>query len=206
MTPFELGAALLTLLAAAPQQPVLRDARIRIGVRGDTAHVEARYRVTDAGDSLRFNAIRIAGQGTVFDRAVGPGGARLDSLPGLFRLTATGRGRSLSLELRYDVTGELARIPLFVPEAPTVPGQGRLLILVGGLEPSRIAAFPFPHFTRPGAGTWMSNPSHLPAFVALVAPDRGLPVPALAQWGVLLLALGGTGAWLLVQLRTRRRT
>lgn len=191
--------------AVAPQG-TLQDARIRIGVRGDTAQVEARYRVTDAGDSLRFNAIRIAGQGTAFDRPLSDRGLRLDTLPGLLRLTARGRGRGLTLELRYRVTGDLARIPLFVPEAPAAPGQSRLLILVDGLAPGRAAPFPFPRFTRPGRETWVSNPDHLPAFVALVAPSGGVPVPALAQWSVVLIALGGTGAWLLVQLRARWRT
>lgn len=211
MTAWLAAAATAATAATAPTastapQAVLRDARIRVGLRGDTAQVEARYRVTDAGDSLRFNAIRIAGQGTAFDRPLSDRGLRLDTLPGLLRLTAGGRGRGLTLELRYRVTGDLARIPLFVPEAPAAPGQSRLLILVDGLPPGRAAPFPFPRFTRPGRETWVSNPEHLPAFVALVAPSGGVPVPALAQWSVVLIALGGTGAWLLVQLRARWRT
>lgn len=184
----------------------MRDARIRIGISRDTARVAARYRVTDAGDSLRFNAIRIAGQETAFDRPFGNPRLRLDRLAGLFRVTAIGPGRGLSLELRYQVTGDLARIPLFVPEAPAAPGESRLLILVDGLAPGQTARFPFPRFTHPGPGTWVSTPHHLPAFVALVAPAGGVPVPAMAQWSVLLIALAGTGAWLLVQLRSRRRT
>lgn len=210
MTRVQAGAALLAGLAAAPaaaaaQQGTLRDARIHIGVIGDTARVSARYRVVDAGDSLRFNAIRIAGQGVAFDRPFRNLRLRLDTLAGLFRLTAAGRGRGFTLELQYRVAGDLARIPLFVPEAPTMPGQSRLVVLVDGLPPGRTARYPFPHFTAPAPGTWESTPAHLPAFVALVAPSGGVPVPAVAQWSALLLALGGTGAWLLGQLRSRRR-
>ena len=88
--------------APAAPQATLRDARIRIGVSGDTARVSARYRVTGAGDSLRFNAIRIAGQDAVFRRPFANPRLRLDTLPGLFRLTAAGRSPGLSLELQYD--------------------------------------------------------------------------------------------------------
>jgi hypothetical protein len=191
--------------ATTTPQGILRNARIRIGITGDTARISARYRVDGAGDSLRFNAIRIAGQSTAFDRSFGHPRLRLDTLPGLFRLTAASRRPGFTLELHYRVTGDLARIPLFVPEAPAAPGESRLVILVDGLAPRRTARFPFPRFTRPGLGPWVSTPAHLPAFVALVAPSGGVPLPAIAQWSVLLIALGGTGAWLLVQLRSRRR-
>ena len=205
MTPLILGRALLVLVAVTAPQGTLRDARIRIAITGDTARVMARYRVTDAGDSLRFNAIRIASQETAFDRRFGDPRLRLDTLPGLFRLTAAGRGRRLTLELRYTVTGDLSRIPLFVPEAPTVPGESRILILVDGLEPGRVATFPFPHFTRDPAGLLLSTPDHLPSFVAVVARAGPVSVPAIAQWSVLLIVLGGTGVWLLARLRARRR-
>ena len=190
--------------ASVAPQATLRDARIRISLHGDTAHVSARYRVSDPGDALRFNAIRIARQVAAFDLVLGRSGLRLDTLPGLFRLTAIARGPGLSLELRYDVTGDLARIPLFVPEAPAAPGESRLLILVDGLPPGRAARFPFPHFTHPGTGTWVSTPDHLPSFVALLAPNGDIPVPTLAQWSVVVIALGGTALWLLVQLWSRR--
>jgi hypothetical protein len=199
-----LAAAVTAPTALTAPQAILRDARIRIGITGDTARITARYRVADVGDSLRLNAIRLAGQSTELERAFGVPRLRLDTLPGLFRLTAAGRGRGFTLELRYRVAGDLSRIPLFVPEAPTAPGQSRLLILVDGLAPGHTARFPFPRFTRPGMGPWVSTPAHLPAFVALVAPSGGVPVPAIAQWSALLIALGGTGVWLVAQRRARR--
>ncbi len=205
MTRLGLGHTVLALLTATAQQGTVRDARIRIAVTGDTARVAARYRVTNAGDSLRFNAIRIASQQTLFERPFRDPRLRLDTLPGLFRVTAAGRGRGLALELRYTVTGDLARIPLFVPEAPTVPGESRVIISVDGVTGERIATFPFPRFTRPAVGPLLATPDHLPSFVAVVAPVGAVPVPAIAQWSVLLIALGGTGAWLLAQLRARSR-
>ncbi len=198
------GPVLFLLLAATAQQGALRDARIRIAITGDTAWVSARYRVTDAGDSLRFNALRVASQELTFDLPFRDPRLRFDTLPGLFRVTAAGRGRGLGLDLRYRVTGNLSRIPLFVPEAPAIPGQSRLVILVEGLDANRVASYPFPRFTR-DAGPLLSTPDHLPSFVAVVAPAGGLPVPAIAQWSVLLIALGGTGSWFLAQLRARRR-
>lgn len=200
------GRALLALVAATVPQGNLQDARIRIAIAGDTAHVVARYRITDPGDSIRFNAMRAASQHTTFDRRFRDPRLRLDTLPGLFRLTALGRGRGISLELRYTVSGDLSRIPLFVPEAPSTPGQSRVSILVDGLAPERVARFVVPRFTQDAGGVWRAAPDHLPSFVALVKPERGLPVPALAQWSILLIAVGGTLAWLLTQLAARRST
>ena len=199
------GRALLALVTAATPQGTLQDARIRIAIAGDTARVVGRYRVTDLGDSIRFNAMRVALQQTAFDRRFRDPRLRLDTLPGLFRLTAAGRGRSLALELRYTVTGDLSRIPLFVPEAPTTPGQSRVTISVHGLASERVARFTVPRFVRDPSGAWQAAPDHLPGLVALVGSARGIPVPALAQWSVPLIALGGTLAWLLAQLAARRR-
>jgi hypothetical protein len=104
------------------------------------------------------------------------------------------------------VSGDLSRIPLFVPDAPATPGRSRVIILVDGLAPERIARYVVPRFARDPGGPWRAAPDHLPSVVALVKPERGLPVPALAQGSVLLIAFGGTLAWLLTQLAARRRT
>ncbi|MBI2535487.1 MAG: hypothetical protein HYW06_00610, partial [Gemmatimonadetes bacterium] len=55
---FLAGRALLALVTAAVPQGTLQDARIRIAVAGDTARLVARYRVVDAGDSIRFHGMR----------------------------------------------------------------------------------------------------------------------------------------------------
>lgn len=202
---FLAGPALLALLAAATPQGTLRDARIRIAIAGDSARVMARYRVTGVGDSIRFNAMRVRSQELAFDRPLHDPRLRFDTLPGLFRLTALGRGRAIALELRYTVSGDLSRIPLFVPQAPTTPGKSRVAIIVDGLAPDRVARFIVPRLTRDPGGAWRAAPDHLPSFIALVKPEGGLPVPTLAQWSVVLIAVAGTLAWLLTRLSARRR-
>lgn len=197
------GPVVLALAAAVPQG-ALQDARVRIAIVGDTARVAAEYRITGFPDSVRFSAVRLPSQVTDFDRRFHDPRLKLDTLPGLLRLTATDRSRMLTIGLRYAVTGDLSRIPLFVPETPTRPGQSRIRILVEGLAPERAARYVVPRFTRDTSGIWRAEPDHLPSLVALVRPERGLPVPALAQWSVLLVVCGGTAAWLLTQLAARR--
>ena len=172
------------------------------GQRG--AGKTARYRIVDAGDSVKLNLIRVASQALAFQRPFPEPRLRLDTLPGLYRLTASGRGRAITTELRYSVSGDLSRIPLFVPEAPTRPGESRVLLLVDGLSADRVSRFRVPRFTRDPGGVWRADPDHVPSLIALVKPRRGLPVPLLAQWSVLLVAAGGTLAWLLT-LSLRRR-
>lgn len=202
LLPFGAGGALTVLLAIAPG--TLRDARVRIEVRGDTALVTARYRIADAGDSVRFNLIRLNGQTLKLDVRLADRRFRVDTLPGLLRLRAEANGRSFPLEIRYLVVGGLARIPLFVPETPTAPGQSRVTIAVQGSDRSRAAAFVFPRFSREGNRGWLATPDHLPSFVTVVDSAGAVPVPGLAQWAVVVLALAATGAWLVAQRRVRR--
>ena len=196
---------LLALVATASPQGTLQDARVRIALAAESAQVIARYRITDAGDSVRFTAIRLKSQSLAFDRTFRDPRLRLDTLSGSFRITAGGRGRAMALELRCTVRGDLSRIPLFVPEAPTQPGRSRVVILVDGVRADRLARFVVPRFTRDPGGVWRAAPDHLPSVVALVKPERGLPIPALAQWSVLLVGIGGTLAWLMIQVAARRR-
>lgn len=190
------------LLAVLPG--TLRDARIRIKVRGDTAQVTARYRVAGT-DSIGFTAIRVSAQNLVLAPRRGDPPVRIDTLPGLFRLTAGAQAGGVPSEISYRVIGDLSRIPLLVPDAPTAPGLSRVTIEVLGVSPDRAATFVFPRFAREREDAWLASPDHLPSFVTVVGSAGSLPVPALAQWSVLLLALGGTGAWLVAQGRARTR-
>lgn len=193
--------------SAAPTAPqgLLQEAQVRVAVVGDAARVAARYRITDAGDSVRFHAPRPASQSLEFDRRLRDPRLRLDSLPGMFRLTVAGRGRMTAVELRYLVRGDLSRIPLFVPQSPTTPGQRRISIRMTSLSPERVARFTVPRFTAGPGGAWLAQPDHLPGVIAVVRGNRRLPVPALAQWSVLLAVIGGTLGWVLAQAKARRR-
>jgi hypothetical protein len=205
------GLVRLVATALVAQGGTLRDARLQIEVRGDTARVAARYRIVDA-DSIRFTAIRLSGQTLALDLRAADPPFWMDTLPGLFRLRVGAKGRGFPLEVRYRVTGDLARIPLLVPEAPTTPGQSRVTIEILGVTEERAARFVFPRFARElrsgsergeREGAWLASPDHLPSFVAVVGSAGALPVPAMAHWSVLLLALGATGLWLLGQRRAR---
>lgn len=196
------------LALAAPLQAIsgsLEEARIRVDVQGPhTASVTAHYRIREPGDSVRFSAIRLAGQELRFEHPISHPGVRWDTFPGLYRATAPAEGPSLNLELRYQVQGDLSRMPLPVPEAPARPGVTPVRLTVAGVPPGREARFRFPRFEREPRGSWRATPDHVPSFIVMLEPDRGWPVPAFAQWSVLLVAAGGTAAWLWVQLARRR--
>lgn len=197
------------LALAAALQAVsgrLEEARVRIAVDGPaTATVSAEYRILATGDSLRFDIIRLPGQDLRFEQPPPQAGVRWDTLAGLYRATAAAPARSLDVEFRYRVEGALARIPLPVPEVPARPGVTPVRLSVTGVPPGREARFRFPRFEPGPRGSWRAAPDHLPSFIAILEPDGGWPVPALAQWSVLLVAAGGTAAWLWVQLARRRR-
>jgi hypothetical protein len=197
--------ALALALALQATAGRLEEARIRVELRDpETAEVSARYRILEPADSVRFNLIRLAGQALRFEQPVSRPGFRWDTLPGLYRASAAARERSLDLEFRYQVQGDLARIPLPVPEAPALPAVTPVRLTVSGLPPGREARFRFPRFQRDPRGSWQARPDHVPGFIAIVQPEGGWPVPAVAQWSVVLVALGGTAAWLWVQLARRR--
>lgn len=202
---FLAGRTLLALLAARAPQGTLEDARVHLAIAGDTAWVTARYRVAGTGEALRFTAARSPSQEIRFTQPPAGPATTLDTLPGVFRLTTTGSGRRVDLELRYIARGDLSRIPVFVPEAYTDPGRSRIAILVDGVPLERVARYTVPRFIRNPAGSYRATPDHLPSVIALVGATGALSIPALAQVSVLAIALGGTLAWLMAQLLARRR-
>jgi hypothetical protein len=184
-------------------QGSLTEARIQIMVSGDTARVIAWYRFAGTADSLRLEAFRPKRQTLVLHGVAGAAQFRLDTLAGLFRLVTRQTDAAPALDVRYDVTGRLSRIPVFVPEVPTTPGSSDVLIRVAGLGASHVAAYRFPRFRREPGDGWLAQPDHLPSFIVLAATPGSLPVPALVQWSVVALVLLATGAWLLAQWRHR---
>jgi hypothetical protein len=188
---------------APAYQGSLAEARIQITVSGDTARVIAWYRFAGTADSLRLAAFRPQRQALVFHGVAGAAQFRLDTLSGLFRLVTRQTDAAPALDVRYDVTGSLSRIPLFVPDVPTTPGSSDVLIRVAGLGASRVAAYPFPRFRREPGDGWLAHPDHLPSFIVLARTPASLPVPAVVQWSVVVLVLVATGAWLSAQWRHR---
>lgn len=196
---------LLPSVTARAQRSGLLEAEIGIRVEGDRGQVAARYRIAEPGSSLVFHAPRFADQRFFLETAaLRP--VVLDTLEGVWRLTLTsGATGSAEVELRYSLSGNLDRIPLFVPQAPTAPPQSRISISLYEVSQSKRSQNRFPRFLRGPDGAWRASPDHLPSFIA--AFDSAFPtVPRIAEWSVVGLAIGGTVFWLLRFSRARARS
>lgn len=195
---------LVPILASFPQATLSR-AEITITVDGAGASVTATYRLTAVTSPVRFSAIRLWGQRLrLFPAGTAMSDSAPDTLPGLVRLDVAANGADLAdLELHYYVEGTLRRIPLFVPEAPAAPPGTRIRITVVGVPPERLSATRFPRFRVGEEGRLHAAPDHLPAFVAVMTEEGAAPVPRVAEWLVLMVAVIGTAAWML-RLRANR--
>ena len=116
------------LLAAAGQ---LDSATIEIDLTGEAATVRAVYHISSArSDSVRFLLMRIAGQSVHLLRPAQP---ILSSDDGALALTIPApSGGSTTTEIEYSVSGDLVRIPIFVPNAPTDPDRSSIALRVRG--------------------------------------------------------------------------
>lgn len=186
---------LLPALAPLPgtaQETFLSEAEITVSVGDSEGQVSARYRIVGYREYLVFHAPRFFGAQLLLED--GSSSARsLDTLPGLFRLKLPG---TIPVQIRYRVRGDLSRLPIFVPQIPSSPPRSHLSIAISGLSTRKTARDAFPNMELDSAGVWRASPDHLPGFVVLFQP-RALSVPAIAEWSVLAVALGGTAFWLL---------
>jgi len=201
------GLAGLALLAAFQQgsRGALAGADLRIAVSGTEAVVEAEYVVAGAG-SLELLVLRMKGQTIALEHAVLDGQPLMvEEMEAAIRLRAAGPPHGGAVRVRYRLAGRLARIPLFVPSAPTQPPSRAVRITVTGLEAGRAAVHTAPRFTRDPGGAFVARGEHVPSMVALVADPAELPVPRIAELVVIAVAIGGTGLWVARLARGRRR-
>lgn len=186
-------AILLSLaLAAAPLQDragaasVLHEADVRIVLEGTYAAVICSYLIERGGDSLVFDAERVPGQIVLVSGAFGPEG-ELESVHQVERRLLIDASRVTGpgvFRLRYNVEGDLSRIPLFVPAASSAADAALLITVVEAdeLDPTAMR----PGFTLATDGTLQATVSELPAIVRLSAPDSAPGVPRLLLWAALL--------------------
>ncbi len=141
----------------------LGSATIDIEVTDSTAVVRARYGIIDATETVRVVVMRFAGQqvewldGPVFRAS-----------EGLYE-SSVPDGVS-QVQLRYEVTGDLDRIPLPVPSIPLASTAGTVSIRVTGGAPVRLDDT-FPRFAADGGGL-VARPSSVPSFVRVPGGNR----------------------------------
>jgi hypothetical protein len=200
------GTAALCFALLQPQERgVLRHADIRIAVADSDAVVEATYVVVGAAE-IALLAVPIAARTPQVELAsMGARQLVLEDRGTSLTLRAYRPPDSAAIRLRYRLEGRLARIPLFVPSAPTAPPGGAVVIRITGLSPGRVATGTVPRFSREADGTMEARLEHVPSLVAVVADPAELPVPRISAWLVMAVVVGGTGAWVIRLARGRGR-
>ena len=181
----------------------LNAAEIVIELGDSTAVVEARYEIGKSSESVVFNIMRFPGQELhllVTDRN---DTVESDTLSGLYRLTVAPAATSgTAAVIRYEVSGELSRIPLAVPDVPTEPGTGGVRISLRGFSARAALAGGFPRFELRDDSTAVAELDNVPGFVRL-PPDQGQwSVNRISEIVVVLLVVLASSYWL---LRQRRR-
>ena len=189
LTLASVGLALSAQLAAA---------RAEIDMSGPSARVEARYQIASGPARVRFVLMQVEGQ-----RIQMLDGHRLTPTRGLYELVTDGGDTTVTV--RYEVTGALERIPLFVPDVPTNPGVSQVSIRVRGLAPTTAIADGFPRFTADGDSAVVARPENVPSFI-LLRPRSALSTNRLADAFVALLVVGATAFWVYRRRRWRTAT
>ena len=170
-------ALVLWLTAASPSlapDDTLRDAWIRFIVYPSHVRVVAEYAIARTGGELRFDAVRNPGQLVVVRQATGPG-FDLDAEQHLEfrRLVAPAGSAPGEMEFRfvYDVSGELGRLPVFVPDALIDAELSDLRLEIVGLPEDSALNAGDPPFVDEG-GMYVSQPAALPESVEVPAPPQ----------------------------------
>lgn len=206
------AAAFLLLASTVTLQPtdsagVLLEGAVRIVLYPSYARVISLYTVERNGTELRFDAMRAPGQLVLVDQVTGQG---LEENPRQLierrRLTAlSGPRGEATYRIVYSVSGDLARLPLFVPNTRVDLDRTQLHIeVIGRADGIEIpAAEPEFHVTE--EGLLVARPPALPPFVTLPRPRRGEPHSRRVGWVVLSVALALTFV-VLYRARTSRRS
>ncbi len=214
------GALVASTLAQAPD-PTVESVTVEVRIEEGAADVVSRYRYLPGSEPLELNALRVDGQVVELGRTgsssrdAGPRpmdrAPTLERLPGLYRLrVAPGRGepraRPAALEtltIRYRVTGDLRRIPLFAPTRPMEAERDGVEIRVTGL-PARAATAVFPRM-RVSEGGLAATLANMPTFLLLPPPGRRISFGQAADGVVLTIILLASVWWVRAQRRRRFR-
>lgn len=180
-------------------QGTLEASSIEISASAGAAVIRAAYTFSETVDDVTFTAIRLEGQTLTVDavEAVRPD---VSMRGGLYRIAVAGNA-SGGLRIRYRVSGDIRRIPIFVPDKPTVQGYARPGIRITGVDANRRLEGAFPRMRRDANGDLVASPLHLPGF--LILPPRGASVTLnqVADVMVIVVILAATAIWVWIHRR-----
>lgn len=185
--------ALILTLASATAQ--LADARISIAVEEDRAVVTASYRLTPPADSVVYSAIRISGQSIEVDQPALA--ADYQSLPGLTRLVSrTASGAEHTETIVYDVTGDVRRVALFVPDVAAAASGKIVAIEVRGVDPASPLTDAFPRLHWATDSVLIAELADMPSFVRIPGAAGGIGANRLADLAAIAVVAFGTLFWI----------
>lgn len=190
----------------APSAGTLQAAHVRVIMEGDHATVAVTYRVNRNGEPLILEAILMPDQLILVHDAFGPG-FRLDSrqLVDRHQLVApAGPVGVMHIRMRYKVEGDFSRIPVFTPNAATVPESTIRLRIVAGSQ-GAVPDAAFPGFERQPDGSLLAAPAELPSAVLLRLAGGTAPPTSVVLLAAVLLLLAGAVTWAALAVRARRR-
>ncbi len=181
-----MSGAIIAFMAATQ----LTGANVLITLSGDSAVVAAEFERPSGGDSLRAVLIRIPNQEV---RLIPPPSADLTPRQGLYEMLVP-KVANTTASVRYLVSGDLDRIPIAVPDSPTVPGTGAVHLVVIGLSDSVRLEDAFPRLARAEDMRAVATLDNVPSFVRLAAPNAVFSARSFTAMALLGLLLG-SGVW-----------
>ena len=175
----------------------LASAEISIDVGERSATVEARYRLVEIVDPVRFVMIRLREQSVHLTNTAPGDVADIRASSGLYEFTvAPSRSGELIVSVRYEVTGNLDRIPILNPDVATAPGSKSVHIRVNGIAADAALKDAFPRLVLDANGVASASLENLPSLVRLPSLQGTWSTNRVAEVVVALLVLFATLIWI----------
>ena len=182
----------------------LGEVRVDVRVTPEGARVTASYSLVETPGPVVFTAIKLDGQEVVVEGFEGLGSPpKIRTLDGLYRFLIADPPAG-SFRVRYRVTGDVRKIPLFVPDQPTQADGSSITIRLAGVAAGARARGGFPRMVRGADGVFLANPRNLPSFLILPASADTLTLNQAADITVVLLIVAASAFWGWTQRSTFR--
>ena len=193
---------LLALVSAITiAQGQLESSDIAIDLNERSAVIQARYQIVDATRPVRFILIKLGGQEVRLD--AGPGDSSIvdvHSKSGLYEFTVIPSNSGIrTVSVRYEVSGNVDRLPILIPDIPTDPATGTVRITIHGVPASAALNDAFPRLVRGMNGSVSATLPNVPSVVSLPAAVGDWSTNRLSDLAVALLIVLSSVLWLLRQ-------